>query len=98
MASQKKVKQESGKGAGNALEKLAALHNDVEELSNELSKEAEKLELLFDKKREAIFERRLALLKEVPEFWITAVRPRGPHVRRALTTRCDPCRSRTTAC
>ena len=79
MASAKRVKQDGGaKGGASAadaaLQAVIKLHEDIMTINKEHSREAEKLELAFSKKRSVVYDKRTTAVTGIPGFWITAVR------------------------
>lgn len=80
MSAPKKSKVEATAGSASdkvpTLQKLADIQEELTGLEKEHLKEIEKLELQFAKRREKVFDRRREISKNVPSFWLTAVRDR----------------------
>ena len=86
-ATPKKLRKVEGAGASNdgeegrdydsetqkALEEIDACQNEIDALNEKASEEILKVEQKYNKLRKPYFEKRSAIIKRIPNFWVTAV-------------------------
>lgn len=61
-------------GESEFLEQIDACQNEIDSLNEKASEEILKVEQKYNKLRKPFFEKRNEIIKNIPNFWITAVR------------------------
>lgn len=74
MATNVKHKDESlTDGESESLEQIDACQNEIDSLNEKASEEILKVEQKYNKLRKPFFEKRNEIIKNIPNFWVTAV-------------------------
>lgn len=60
-------------GESESLEQIDACQNEIDSLNEKASEEILKVEQKYNKLRKPFFEKRNEIIKNIPNFWVTAV-------------------------
>lgn len=65
-------------GESELLEQIDTCQNEIDSLNEKASEEILKVEQKYNKLRKPLFEKRNDIIKNIPNFWVTAVSPPPP--------------------